>query len=229
MTEPKVDGFHPEGLTPFQEALCLELFDIGAVKPGNFRLKLHERFPEAPLSPIYINLRLLRRVPPVKSQAVDVYEELVKPLEFDLLADVPTAATTLVSSLSDRIGVGMITPRTDAKTHGSGAKIDGLLPGDEEKRAVLVDDLVTQADSKLEAVAILREYGLEVEDVVVLIDREQGGREELENNGLRLHAAFSMQQMLDFYLRSGKITQEEHIDIQRRLSELNAFLGRDSN
>ena len=80
---------------------------------------------------------------------VDVYEELIRPLQFDLLADVPTAATPLVSSLSDRLGVGMVTPRTDAKTHGSGASIDGLLNSDQGKRAVLIDDLVTMAVPEL--------------------------------------------------------------------------------
>lgn len=216
---------HPEALTERQQALSLELLDARAVKYGNFRLKLHDRNPEAPLSPVYIDLRLLRRFPELKQSAVDVYEELVRPLTFDLLADVPTAATPLVSSLSDRLGVGMITPRTDAKTHGTGAKVDGMLLTDRGKTAVLVDDLVTGADSKLEALAILKEQGVRVEDVVVLIDREQGGKAQLAKEGYKLHSALTMNSMLDFYLIEGKISQESYQDIKRRLEALNKFLG----
>lgn len=216
---------HPEGLTEAQEKLSLQLFDIGAIKFGDFRLKLHDKNPEAPLSPVYIDLRVLRRFPEAKTAAVDVYQELVQPLKFDLLADVPTAATPLVSSLSDRLGVGMITPRTDAKVHGTGAKIDGLLEADKGKVVVLVDDLVTRADSKLEAIKVLEEGGIKVRDVVVLIDRKQGGGEQLAKEGYALYSALTMDQMLEFYARVGTITQDAYRDATQRLAALNQFLG----
>lgn len=219
------DPQHPEGLTEVQERLLDQLFDIGAIKFGNFRLKLHDKSPEAPLFPVYIDLRILRRFPEAKAATVDVYQELVTLLEYDLLADIPTAATPLVSSLSDRLGVGMITPRTDTKTHGSGAKVDGLLDSDKGKTAVLIDDLVTRADSKLEAANILTEQGVRVKDVVVLIDREQGGREQLAIEGFTLHSALTMNKMLDFYARAGKLSLDMHRDASQRLQELNKFLG----
>lgn len=215
----------PEGLTGAQKRLSAQLFDIGAIKFGDFRLKLHDKNPEAPLSPIYIDLRVLRRFPEAKTTAVDVYQELVRPLQFDLLADIPTAATPLVSSLSDRLGVGMITPRIDAKAHGTRVKIDGLLDSDKGKTVVLIDDLITRADSKLEAVEILTSRGLVVRDIVVLIDRKQGGKEQLAAAGFDLHSALTMDKMLDFHARVGKLNQEEYRDIVGRLDALNRFLG----
>lgn len=220
----KGDPSHPEGLSQSQEHLAGQLFDIGAVKFGQFKLKVHERQPEAPLSPIYIDLRLLRRFPDAKNAAVDVYEELLEPLEFDLIADVPTAATPIASSLADRLGIGMITPRTDSKTHGTGAKIDGLTPDDKGRTAVILDDLVTGADSKIEAAEILRAAGVKVTDVVVLIDRKQGGEEQLREHNLRLHSSFTMDQMLDYFLRVGKISQEEFDRIKHGVSDLTAYL-----
>lgn len=204
--------------------MSAQLFDIGAIKFGDFRLKLHDKNPEAPLSPVYIDLRVLRRFPEAKAAAVDVYQELVQPLRFDLLADIPTAATPFVSSLSDRLGVGMVTPRTDAKAHGTGAKIDGLLDSDVGKTVVLIDDLVTRADSKLEAASILTAQGLTVNDIVVLIDRKQGGREQLARQGFDLHAALTMDKMLDFYAKVGKLSQEKYQDTVGRLDALNRFL-----
>lgn len=211
---------HPERLTTMQELLLTELFRIGAVKFGDFRLKLHETHPDAPLSPIYIDLRVLRRFPEAKKVAVAVYEELMRPLQFDLVADIPTAATPLVATLSERFNVGMITPRTDAKTHGSGAKVDGLQKEDVGKRVVLIDDLVTQADSKIEAIQILEHQGMTVRDLVVLIDRQQGGSEQLASKGYALHAACTLPQMLSFYLRTGSITTAQYHDIRDRLAML---------
>ncbi len=215
----------PEGLTNAQERLSAQLFDIGAIRFGDFRLKLHDRNPEAPLSPVYIDLRVLRRFPEAKVAAVDAYQELVRPLRFDLLADIPTAATPLVSSLSDRLGVGMVTPRIDAKAHGTGAKIDGMLDSDRGKTAVLIDDLITRADSKLEAAEVLTSQGIAVRDIVVLVDRTQGGKEQLASGGFDLHSALTMGQMLDFYARVGKLSQERYRDTIDRLDALNRFLG----
>jgi len=216
---------HPEGLTNTQEELSVQLFNIGAVKFGNFRLKLHDQNPEAPLSPVYLDLRLLRRFPEAKAAAVDVYQELVMPLRFDLLADIPTAATPLVSSLSDRLGMGMVTPRTDAKTHGTGAKVDGLLDSDKGRVAVLIDDLITTSASKQEAANVLVAQGLTVNDVVVLIDRKQGGREQLAAEGYSLHSGLTMDKMLDLYVRRGMISQTVFQDTNQRLETLNKFLG----
>lgn len=212
------------GLTKAQQELSLHLFDIGAVKFGAFKLKLHDTHPKAPLSPIYIDLRVLRRTPKAKAAAIKVYEELVKPLKFDLIADIPTAATPLASSLSDRLKIGMITPRADKKTHGSGAKVDGMLKNDKGKLAVLIDDLVTRADSKLEAAQTLRNAGVKVKDVVVLIDREQGGAVEMAKNNLNLHSAFTMQQMLDYFLKVKRLSQKKHDNILQGIENLNNYL-----
>jgi uridine monophosphate synthetase len=216
---------NPEGLSFTQSQLADELFRIKAIKFGEFKLKLHDTRPEAPLSPIYIDLRVLRRFPDAKSIAVSAYEELIQGLEYDLLADVPTAATPLVSSLSDRLAIGMVTPRTDSKTHGSGAKVDGLTDSDRGKVALLVDDLVTRADSKLKAAKVLMDNGLVVNDVVVLVDRGQGGKEELQQNGLALHSAMNMDQLMDYYTRVGQISLQERTKIDQGLQDLNDFLA----
>ena len=212
------------GLTKAQQNLSLQLFEIGAVKFGSFKLKLHDTHPKAPLSPIYIDLRVLRRTPAAKDAAIKVYEELVRPLKFDLIADIPTAATPLASSLSDKLKVGMITPRADKKTHGSGAKVDGMLKSDKGKLAVLIDDLVTRADSKLEAAKTLRDSGVRVKDVVVLIDREQGGATEMKKMDLNLHAAFTMHQMLDYFLDINRLSKKEYDQIFQGIESLNNYL-----
>jgi len=192
-------------LTQARNKLALELFDIGAVRFGAFKLKLHEKKPDAPLSPIYIDLRVLRSFPLVMDSAVEVYEELIAGLKFNLYADVPTAATPIVAILSHKTKTPMVSPRPEKKEHGLIGNVDGVFR--KGQITVVIDDLVTTADSKLEAIATLEGNGLSIKDVVVLIDREQGGVQELEKRGYTCHVAFKLSHLLRIYLESAKISQ----------------------
>lgn len=195
-------------LSEKQKELALGLFDIGAVKFGQFRLKLHEKNPDAPLSPIYIDLRILRSFPRVMSLAVSVYEELSRGLDFEVYADVPTAATPIVAILSHSTVIPMISPRLDAKAHGTRASIDGDFKAGQV--VLVVDDLITKAESKLEAISTLEEKGLQVRDIIVLVDREQGGADELASRGYTCRSAYKLGELLSFYLDSGRINQETY-------------------
>ncbi len=195
-------------LTEAKKALALGLFDIGAIRFGQFRLKLHEKNPNAPLSPIYIDLRILRSFPDVMDSAIKVYTELTSGLKFDCYADVPTAATPIVAILSHNTRIPMISPRKDEKKHGIKRPINGTFR--EGQVALLVDDLITLADSKLEAISALEENGIKVHDIVVLVDREQGGVRELKKRGYSCHVAFKLKELLKFYLEMAKITRDQY-------------------
>lgn len=191
-----------------RRVLALGLFGIGAIKFGKFRLKLHEENPDAPLSPIYIDLRIMRSFPDVMDSAVKVYGELSYGLKFDLYADVPTAATPVVAVLSHETRIPMISPRKGEKKHGIKSPIDGVF--NKGQVALLVDDLITKADSKLETISVLEENELIVHDVVVLVDRGQGGSQELSKRGYGFHSAFNLKELLKFYLDDSKITKNEY-------------------
>lgn len=208
---------NPEGLTDSQKELAGALFNIGAIKFGAFRLKLHEKQPTAPLSPIYFDLRVLRSVPPeTKLLTCKVYQDLMANLQFDLYADVPTAITPIVSLLSQVSGIPMVTPRVEKKGYGSGAQIDGIFQ--EGQTAVLIDDLITTAASKFEAIEVLEKNKITVKDVIVLVDREQGGAQELANKGYKLHAAFTISNLLRYYLRTGKIDHARYDEVTSYLT-----------
>lgn len=194
-------------LTKEQRKVAILLFDMGAIKFGAFRLKLHEKDQEAPLSPIYVDLRVIRSFPQHYSEVVGLYLQLLRNLRFDYLADVPTAATPIVTLLAERLRKPMLSPRLEEKKHGIIRPIDGVFQ--KGRTAVLVDDLITSADSKLHAIQVLEENQLSVKDVVVLVDREQNGAETLRKNGYNCHAAFQLSQLLRFYAKIGKITEEQ--------------------
>ena len=186
------------------EQLAQALLEAGAIKFGAFRLKLHQERPDAPLAPLYIDLRVLRSFPDQMDVAVEVYRRLLAGLTFDLLADVPIGSSPFVAVLSHLMRVPMVTPR-EPKGHGTGASVEGVFrPG---QTVVVVDDLVTKADSKLEAARRLEGQGLRVRDIVVLVDREQGGAEQLAHAGYTLHTATRLSDLLAIYRRTGAIDE----------------------
>ena len=192
-----------------RQKLALDLFNVGAIKFGAFKLKLHETNPDAPLSPIYIDLRLIRSFPGLLADVVDsiIGKVMNDGVKFDLLSDIPTALTPFVTLMSQKLDIPMISPKI-SKTHGLEGKIDGLfLPN---QSVLLVDDLITKADSKIEAANVLEKNDLVVRDIAVLIDRQQGGKEALIQSGYRLHSVFNIMEMLHIYLDVGKITQERY-------------------
>jgi orotate phosphoribosyltransferase len=209
----------PEGLTPKQQLFADGLIDAGAVRFGAFRLKLHEAQPDAPLSPIYVNLRVLRSFPDALDAAVLALAELLadQGIHADRYADIPMGATPLVAVLTHLTRVPMITPRAP-KTHGLTGTIDGAFaPGE---TALLIDDLVTHAESKLEAAHVLEANGLVVRDVAVLVDREQGATAQLAAAGYTLHAATRLTQLLSYFRRIGRLDDERYAEVTAYLAQL---------
>ena len=89
----------------------------------------------------------------------------------------------------------LIYPRREEKGYGTRRRIEGQFKAGE--RVVLIDDIITDGASKFEAIAPLEEAGLVVKDLVILIDREQGGRELLAARGYTLHAILTISQCFD--------------------------------
>lgn len=71
--------------------------------------------------------------------------------------------------------------RKEAKGHGRGRRIEGCF--EEGLPVVVAEDVITTGGSALEACRAVEEAGGEVEAVLVLVDREEGGRENLESEG----------------------------------------------
>lgn len=187
-----------------ERELAVALADIGAVKFGEFTLASGKK------SPVYVDLRLLVSYPGVLRLVAHAYAELLERelaaggQSFDVvLAAIPYAALPIGTAVSLETGLPLVYPRKEAKAHGTGRAVEGeFQPGD---RAIVLDDVITTGGSKLQAIEPLASAGLKVEDVVVLIDREQGGRAELEAAGYRLHAVLCLTDMLDVLLEAGRI------------------------
>ena len=192
-------------------ALILKLADAGAIRVGDFLLHSGRR------SPIYVDLRILVSHPPLLDEVAAAYARLLVGLRFDRLAAIPYAALPIGTAVSLRIGVPLIYPRREVKDYGTARAIEGnFQKGD---RAVVLDDLITTGASKLEAVNRLREAGLEVEDIVVLLDRSKNAQAELAESGLRLRAAYTLPQVLQILVENERISGEVHQRVVRWMEE----------
>jgi orotate phosphoribosyltransferase len=204
--------------------LALKLFEIGAIRFGSFKWKLHEKFPQAPLSPIYINLRILRSYPEIIGEVVKVFDEFIKEknLKFDLLSDIPYASTPIVSILMFKSGVPMITPRKEEKARGIPTKIEGVFrPG---QRVLIIDDVLSFADSKLEVSDIYREQGLVLKDILVLVAYDLGGKERLKKENLQIHSVYEINDLLSIYSKAAKISEEKSKEILDNLGRMKNYL-----
>lgn len=84
--------------------------------------------------------------------------------------------------------------RKEAKGHGTRAYIEGpTLP--EESPIVILEDVVTTGASALKAVERLRDAGYVVNDILALVDRQQGGRELYDQEGLNFRAIFTIDEI----------------------------------
>lgn len=211
-THPKSD--EPQaaiGCPRGASALPSRLFDAGCVKFGTFTLK------SGLTSPIYIDLRLLVSHPPLLREVARAMAGLARGLVFDRIAAIPYAGLPIGTALALEMDRPLIYPRQQVKEHGTRRAIEGAFePGE---TALVVDDLITRGTSKVEAIEPLEAAGLVVKDVLVLIDRGQGGAQDLAERGYRLHTVLRLVDILDTLEASGHITPEQYAGVTAYLRE----------
>lgn len=94
--------------------------------------------------------------------------------------------------------------RKKSKEHGLQLKIEGdIQKGD---NVIIVDDVVTTGGSTVEAIIKAREFGLNIAKVIVLVDRQEGGKDNIIKQGVEFEAVITKQDLLDEYNRRTKDT-----------------------
>jgi len=111
----------------------------------------------------------------------------------------PIADAVAYTSVLHGREINSFSVRKRAKEHGLRQRIEGdVYEGD---RVVIVDDVVTTGASTIEAIEGARNWGLDVVSVIALVDREEGGRENILEFVDRFEAILTKQDLLDNYQR----------------------------
>ena len=214
-----------EGL---REKLALDLFNIEKIKFGAFRLKLHDKNPSAPLSPIYLDLRNLPEK--IDRLAGELMAEQVKDFnDYTYVIGIPNAGEPFARVLID-LTEGKFLERLSKVETTTGryitksahfSRYDAEARQKINAKGLLVDDLITQADSKLEALNVLNnEMNIHTDTVLVLVDREQGGKEQLEKKGYKLKSVFSLtHDLLPIYVSHKKISREKAQEVIKYIEQ----------
>jgi len=191
---------------PRKVNLALTLHDIQAIQFGSFTLQSGVQ------SPVYVDLRLLVSKPEALALAASAYSTLLRDLAFDRLAAIPYAGLPVGTAVSIQTRTPLIYPRKEVKSYGTQRPIEGRYQAGET--VVVLDDLISSGNSKLAAIEPLQKAGLEVCDVVVLIDRESGGREELAAQGITLHSVFKLRDLMDILVQHERINREQRAQVE---------------
>lgn len=111
------------------------------------------------------------------------------PADAQRLAGPELGAVPLAASAAMQCGKPCIFVRNQKKEYGSARQIEGVYNAGE--KIVLIEDIVTSGGQVVEAAASLKDAGLTVLKVIVVIDREEGGRQAIEAAGLKFDALFT--------------------------------------
>jgi len=125
----------------------------------------------------------------------------------DKLASIELKGALLLPSISCRTGLPCVVVRKEEKAYGAVGRIAGgdIVKGE---HVLFFDDVVSEGLSKLDGIRPLEEVGACVENVMVVVDREQGGRERLEKLGYRVHALAKISEAVRSLSLSRQITNE---------------------
>jgi orotate phosphoribosyltransferase len=178
---------------------------VGALKFGTFKLTSGE------ISPYYLDLRVVPSFPDAFRRICDLYIKMieidVRVNGFDRIAGIPTAGISFASIASYHLKKSFLYVRSTEREHGLGRQVEGiLLPGD---RVLLMDDLITKGGSILKAAEAVRAEGGVVTDAVVLMDREENGKQNLAKDGIKLYNLLTTSELARKLHDMDAITKEQ--------------------
>ena len=188
----------------------LECYQLGIIKFGRFTLKSGIE------SPFYVDLRPLASDPKILKKLANYLLEMLPLDNFDLICGVPYAALPMATAMSLESYLPLIIKRKEAKQHGTKKMIEGIFT--KGQNCLLVEDVITSGKSLLETIPEIESEGILVSDIVVVLDRQQGGKELLENKGFRVHTLFTISEVCTILSEEGLLDDEE-------IARINEFLA----
>jgi len=190
------------------------LYSSGCLKFGSFKIK------SGAISPYYIDLARLLATPNALCTVVEVAAEAVKQImvsnKIDKLASIELKGALIVPSIACKVNLPCIVVRKEVKAYGVTGRIAGaeVTKGD---HILFFDDVISDGLSKIEGIKPLQELGGNVRHLLVVVNREQGGKENLEKLGFKVHSLAKVSDL------ANSLYQNKHIS-KRQIDEVLEFI-----
>jgi len=162
----------------------LALLEKEALKRGKFILSSGKE------SNYYLDGRVITLTPEGAYLVASIILEMVKGKNIDAIGGPTLGADPIVGALAalshiNKVPVKTFIVRKQAKEHGTQRQVEGpaLKKG---SRVILVDDVATTGKALIEAKEAMDKLGIEVECALVIVDRQEGAKENLSKIGLKL-------------------------------------------
>ncbi len=188
----------------FVKEFAIFLYKNNIIRFGNFTLASGKN------SSYYVDLRLIASYPHQFRKMIKNLQNLIVEKtgldDFDCLASVPTGGLVVTSALAIEIVKPLIYVRSKPKEHGTTKSIEGKISAG--MKVVMVDDVMTTGTSVLNGINQLKEAGLLVSDLYVVINRLEGGDKALSDIGVQTHQLTDILEITDILFQEKLIDKE---------------------
>ena len=198
----------------FVKEFAIFLYKNNIIRFGNFTLASGKN------SSYYVDLRLIPSHPHQFRKMIKNLQNLIVEKtgldDFDCLASVPTGGLVVTSALAIEIVKPLIYVRNKPKEHGTTKSIEGKISAG--MKVVMVDDVVTTGTSVLNGINQLKEAGLLVSDLYVIINRLEGADKALSDIGVQTHQLTDILEITDILFQEKLIDKEIFEKIKNQVS-----------
>lgn len=182
------------------------LYLSGCLKFGSFKIK------SGAISPYYIDLARVLSVPQQLCTIAEVAAEKIKQInvadKIDKLASIELKGALIVPSIACNLNIPCVIVRKEEKAYGVTGRIAGadVANGD---NILFFDDVISEGLSKVEGIKPLLDLGANVKHLLVVVNREHGGKEKLEKLGYHVHALAKITEIVDSLYREKHISKKQ--------------------
>jgi orotate phosphoribosyltransferase len=182
------------------------LYFSGCLTFGSFKIK------SGATSPYYIDLARVLSAPQQLCTIAEVAGEKIKRIsavdKIDKLASIELKGALIIPSIACNLNIPCVIVRKEEKAYGVTGRIAGadVENGD---NILFFDDVISEGLSKIEGIKPLMDLGANVKHLLVVVNREQGGKEKLEKLGYHVHALAKITEIVDSLYREKHISNKQ--------------------